>query len=180
MNGVMKLKHWQLFLILSVSVIVSETIAYAEIGIGNLDWIKSATLFREIGMVVCFSWLLLLGLSLNRVKENPHKFRSGLFVIFIVAEIFGYTDVNLDALLGDRNPIPEFLSLLFALMTFIGLLYVFYNIPKSLKSIEVGEQVKFKDCIIDLLLIIFFPIGIWVLQPRLNRIYQVETEMAYE
>lgn len=178
MNRVMKMKNWQLFIILSVSLIVSVVIGYVEINIGNLEYIKSATVFREIGMIIYLSWLLVLGLSLNSVKSNPHKFRSGLFVFFGITSILGYTDLNLDALMDDRNSIPEIISMLLTLLTFIGIIYIFYNVPKSLKSIEVGEQVKFKDCIVELILLIIFPIGVWILQPRFNRISQVADELV--
>jgi len=178
MNSILKMKHWQMFIILSICLILSIVIGYAEISIGNLDWIKSATVFREIGMIIYLSWLLVLGVSLNKVQGNPHSFKGGLLVFLGIATILGYTDLNLGALLGDRNPIPVVVSMLLNLLTFIGIVYIFGNVPRSMKSIEVGEKVKFTDSITELLLLIFFPIGIWWLQPRINRLAQVEEEMV--
>lgn len=67
-------------------------------------------------------------------------------------------------------------------MTFTGLaalpgFYVFYALlyytafpVRLLNTIEKEREVTFSDYILDSFLVIFFPIGIWILQPRINRI----------
>jgi hypothetical protein len=55
-------------------------------------------------------------------------------------------------------------------MTFFGIFYVFLTVAKSLKSIENEEHVTLDVYIIDALLLFAFPIGIWFIQPRLNKI----------
>ncbi|WP_194778309.1 hypothetical protein [Pararhodonellum marinum] len=67
-------------------------------------------------------------------------------------------------------------------MTFNGLLaipffYVFYAFlysiafpAKTLKSIELGKKASFAEYFADFFLIFFLPIGIWFLQPRINRV----------
>lgn len=57
-----------------------------------------------------------------------------------------------------------------------ALWYVFYFMAKALKSVETQSEVSFTDCIGDFMLLIFLPIGIWFIQPRINKIFAAEPE----
>lgn len=48
--------------------------------------------------------------------------------------------------------------------------YCMYFMAKTIKTAELQRRTHFGDCITDFFLIWFFPIGIWNLQPRINRI----------
>jgi hypothetical protein len=50
-------------------------------------------------------------------------------------------------------------------------------VPKSLKSIESGLKATLKFYIIDAILMFMMPIGVWFIQPRLNRIDLVNIEI---
>ena len=72
--------------------------------------------------------------------------------------------------------VNESISLILTPLTAFGIIYSFKNVAQSLRSVETGDKARFKEYIIDAILIFCFPIGIWFIQPRLNRIYEV-TEM---
>lgn len=67
-------------------------------------------------------------------------------------------------------------------MTFSGVeaipgFYVFFAFlhflmfpARTLKSIEKDKKADIGECIGDFFLIVFLPIGIWFLQPRINRV----------
>jgi hypothetical protein len=58
--------------------------------------------------------------------------------------------------------------------TIWGLIYIFSRIPKSLNSIENKRIVKSSEYLKDSLLLFIFPIGVWFIQPRINKIAKEE------
>ena len=62
------------------------------------------------------------------------------------------------------------------MIPFIYLMYATINSlsfpAKVLNSIERNREVSLSDYIGDFFLIVFLPIGIWFLQPRINRILE--------
>jgi hypothetical protein len=125
---------------------------------------------------VYFIWVLFIGLSLNLLKENPHHFRKGFLIIAVLFCILGYGDMHLRSLSSYNLMVNESISLILTLLAAVGIIYSFKNVAQSLKSVETGDKARFKEYIIDAILIFCFPIGIWFIQPRLNKIYEV-TEM---
>lgn len=57
------------------------------------------------------------------------------------------------------------------ILSLIFFTYIIIVIAKSVKTIELEREVKFKEYIKDVFLFIIFPIGLWFLQPRLNLIF---------
>jgi hypothetical protein len=49
--------------------------------------------------------------------------------------------------------------------------YCFYFTAKVLKTVELQKPVTFNDYAGEFFLIWFFPIGIWFIQPRINRLF---------
>jgi len=168
---ILKLKHWQVFIGLMTFMVLSFLPADSKLGSGNISSIELKTIFIVIGQIVFFLWVLLLGLSLNSIKENPHHFNKIILVVSVLCCILGYGDLQLRALSSDGSSFNETISPILSLLTFLGIIYTFKNVPQSLKSIEMGVKAKFNDYILDAIMIFMFPIGIWFIQPRLNRIY---------
>ena len=55
---------------------------------------------------------------------------------------------------------------------FYALLYCMSFPARILKSIEKGKRADFGEYIGDFFLVVFLPIGIWFLQPRINKVTQ--------
>jgi hypothetical protein len=53
---------------------------------------------------------------------------------------------------------------------FISLIVLTSFIGKNLKALEMGNDVDINDYINDILSLIFWPIGIWMFQPRINNL----------
>jgi glucan phosphoethanolaminetransferase (alkaline phosphatase superfamily) len=49
--------------------------------------------------------------------------------------------------------------------------YCLYFNAKALKTVESQQLVTFSDFIGEFFVIWFFPIGIWILQPRINKLF---------
>jgi hypothetical protein len=62
----------------------------------------------------------------------------------------------------------------FSVIPILYVIYAFFDFlafpVRVLKSIELEREAKFGDYLGDFFLILFFPIGIWFLQPRIRKI----------
>ena len=174
MSKLLRLKHWQLFIILTCTIFISIFVTESGLKIGNFDSIQLSIMVRMIGVIILFLWYLILGLSLNNMTENPHKFKSGLFILAIIFCVFGYSNMNLQVIFSEDYIMPNSVSVLSTLLTLLAMIYVFYNLPISLRSLETNSKVEFGDCIVDMILLFAFPIGVWITQPRLNKLFMTK------
>jgi len=79
--------------------------------------------------------------------------------------------------------INKFIQYIFPLhlLSIVAVLYVYYFIAKTIKTAELNKHVKFNDFIGELFMLIFYPIGIWILQPTINKIYKTNnTKQIYD
>lgn len=170
MKSILKLKHWQVFLILYAIYFAGLTLWQRDFSIGEFSALQISVFTSLITIILFFLWLLNCGLFVNNAPSNPYKFRSGLLIFAILCSIIGYAEINLERLAEEGMIFPEWISFLFVPMTLIAIFYIFYIIPKSLKSIELNREAKFMELIPDALLLFVFPIGVWFIQPRLAKI----------
>lgn len=92
----------------------------------------------------------------------------GFWYAYIMLRFFSYTSggVISDDSLGT-----------FGLAAIVAGLFCLHNlwfIAKCLRSVEAGGEVNLGAYIGDFFLLLFLPIGIWILQPRINRIAGTE------
>ncbi|WP_373551080.1 hypothetical protein [Haliscomenobacter sp.] len=48
--------------------------------------------------------------------------------------------------------------------------YCIYHVAKTIKTVELQRKVTFSDFIAEFFLVWFFPIGVWILQPTINKL----------
>jgi hypothetical protein len=180
MKRIIKLKHWQVFTVFMIFYVAIFIFHYNEFTIWNISSIKFEVFFSILLLILLFSWILTMGIFLNSIPDNPYHFKKWVIIFATISIVIGYTDLILHKLGNESSFIPLWYTLLTTPLTVWGIVYVFYKVPKSLKSIEVGRKVKFSECIIELILIAIFPIGVWIIQPRLNRIYIINEEIENE
>jgi hypothetical protein len=75
--------------------------------------------------------------------------------------------------LKDPSPLVIGFSVIIPLHLF-SMFCIFYNlyfVAKTIKTVELQRQVTFSDFAGEFFLIWFFFIGVWILQPRINKFY---------
>ncbi len=159
---ILKIKNWQIFPILLVGYLMTVFSIENEVFL--------TLLINIIGIFIIFGWLLFLGLSLSKISKNDNTFFTvnALIVIIsiIIFRILGK---------GEDYEVEGIVALpLFYIM--YALIYVFAYPMKLLKSIELKREVKFKDYWYLFFLMIFWIIGVWIVQPKLNRIINEENK----
>lgn len=180
MERIIKLKNWQVFSILIFFYILIFVFQEMELSIGKLTPIELTVASTIILLVLFFLWFMTIGIFLNQIADNPFHFKKYVLIIAGISCILGYSLLGLQRLEFERNIVPMWLSFVSFPFTFWGIIYIFYKVPKSLKSIELGHKAKFSEFLLDLILFAIFPIGVWIIQPRINRIYAVKEEIKEE
>ena len=132
------------------------------------------SLFQVLGLLIYILWPLLVGKALMEYLPPKISLSEAFFILnwFIVAvEFFAVAIIYPgETLTFTGLPALLFFYALYAAvqsMSFPG---------KVLRSIEKKREANFGEYIGDFFLIFFLPIGIWFLQPRINRVVE-ESEL---
>jgi hypothetical protein len=180
MKEIVRLKHWQVFSIVAIGYIISYVLPTTNFMIGSINSIELAAIVTILTLILLFSYTLTIGLFLNNIKNNTYHFKNWILIIAVCCCILGYSYLNLQRLNFDTEFIPFWIGFISTPLTFWGLYYTFYQVAKSLKSVELDRIAKFSECIIDVITIFMLPIGVWFIQPRLNRILKVVEQIETE
>jgi hypothetical protein len=156
----LKFKHWQLFLIWIFTEIVFITTVNTPI------WILTTGLFG----FAFIGWIYSIGKVINNLNEknriNNYK-EDFWFTLFFVSVIpYGYFYRNLETI-GSNNIL---LNLGVGLLQFISMVKSVNFSAKVLKQYETKRNLKFSEYFNEFFLIGFMIIGIWVIQPKVNKI----------
>ena len=160
MEKLLSAKHWQIFILLVVGLIIGS------LKIEN-DTILTSIL-TIVGIIIYAIYPLAVGHVLQEYLPKKVELNYNLFLINVFLWITVYSIVTI---ISDGEG-----------MTFDGLMalpifYVFFAIihsfafpAKTLKTVELGRKASFGEYVGDFFLIMFLPLGIWFLQPRINNI----------
>jgi len=167
MTFFLKLRHWELFLMLALPTIMSlmfdiplEPLVVAAIG-----------LFM---MLVLFLWMFSIGTWSNRQlpesrQRSPLPFAAGLAlpIVYLLMYIFLYIP-----LLQHGAPSKPPLWLLpMHMFSMVGIFYGFWYTARQLKSLQQNEDADFMIFSSTFFLLFIFPLGIWLIQPSVNQLY---------
>lgn len=181
MTKLLTLKHWQLF-----GLLMGLPMLFQFITIGSMFSSNDPTAmfyFFPIMMILFvglfFGWFYALGTNLHKklpatATMNLNKFKIFLFIpvvymLFICVFIVGmFSNIS-----SGVEPNPAIFAVIVPLHLFsmFCIFYCLYFNAKALKTVEWQKPVTFSDFAGEFFLIWFFPIGIWIIQPRLNKLF---------
>ena len=186
MTKFLTIKHWQLFgLLLGLPMIFQFVLMGSVISSNNPTIIyKAFPVMMILYMGLFFGWFYSLGTNLHKklpetVNMNLKKFKIFLFIpaayILLISVympgMFSNTSTSMELS-------PAILGIIFPLHFFsmFCIFYCLYFISKELKAVEWQKPVTFSDFAGEFFLIWFYPFGIWIIQPRINKLFKTETE----
>jgi hypothetical protein len=153
-------KHWQIFIVLMLGII-------AKVSSVDDNEIQDAILSLA-GVFLFFLWHLSVSFGLRRYLPPMANINYNLYIVNTVAWLFVYSITM---------SISDWQDLTLEGMAVVPLIYLgfaflhFVLVPaKVINLLDKQRPVMIKEYIIDFFLILLFPIGIWWLQPKLNRI----------
>ena len=188
MNGitefVARLKAWQVFIILILPMFASQFYLMSNMpspassprppSLEEFDALfKQTMLMSLLMMVLLLAWVLSIGFAANRRVEQSLRQNTRL-AIGSASFAAGY--VALAPLIwpspGDLSSGAASMALIFPLhiLAMIALIYVLAFTARNVMMAERQSPVSFFDYSGPFFLIWFFPIGVWFVQPRVNRI----------
>lgn len=192
----LKAKHWQLFLltfgiplILQIVMMVSLFTNFASQANPDptmmFNYMKFFPVIMILLIAIFFGWFWSVAIGLQKkVPENVtmkvKKFKIFFFIplVYILA-FLTFFSVSMSGLVyADPEPNAGIIGGLFAVIfpfhmfSIFCIFYSMYFVAKTFKTVELQKEVKFGDFAGEFFLIWFYPIGIWIIQPKINKMIE--------
>ncbi len=182
MTKFLSIKHWQLFGLLVGLPMIFQFVSMASVISTNDPFaeFKYLPIMLILYIGIFLGWFYSLGINLHKklpktVTMNLKTFKLFLLIPAIYSLFFlFYVTSKFSNVLTDLTPNLAILEIIFPLHFFsmFCIFYCLYFISKELKAVEWQKPVTFSDFAGEFFLIWFFPLGVWVIQPRINKIFE--------
>ncbi|WP_191858943.1 hypothetical protein [Hanstruepera ponticola] len=192
-NKFLNAKHWQLFTLMFGIPILLQIIAMTSMfvnidGNGNpdptgmLNMMKIFPIIMLLYVGLFFGWFWSIGIGLQKYIPNDINMKTKKFKIFffipLIYILFFLTIIGTTfyGISSGNNAVGGivgkmlFIVIPMHLFSMFCMFYLLYFVSKTIKTTELERNVTFSDFIGEFFMIWFFPIGIWFIQPRLNKI----------
>lgn len=168
-------KHWQLFFLFVATLLVMEVVAFGSFFAAEKSPEEATTAMLLMATLtglcmLCFLfWLWSLGSFLSSIVQPALRLRTGFFlfsVIYSSVYVFGF-----GAIFQSINPKLFVVIIPLHLFAMYCIFYCLVFVAKNLVMAESGRRVTFYDYAGPFFLVWFYFIGVWFIQPRINRLY---------
>lgn len=185
MNVFLKIKHWQLFILMFIIPFGLQFLAMCSLIFGRGPYLFPLIFPLVILLYagVFFGWLYSTGTNLHKKLPETVSMKLGKFKLFLCIPTIYITLIMVTISIVFRVPeighispsvIPLFILIILPLHLFsiFCIFYCLYFVAKSLKAVEVQQPVTFNDYSGEFFLTWFFFIGVWFIQPRINKLFE--------
>lgn len=199
-NLFLKAKHWHLFLAIFATPFVFQMFFVGNVmrkAIVNENQQEIFSLFSWFPLIMLlymigfFGWVCSVGIGLQKhlpvgvtMKVGRFKLFLGIAISYLVllscwiGYIFGYMAddiVQYQEGVSEIAPDYSFLKWLGVIIplhffSMFAIFYSFYFNAKTLRSIELGREANSEEYLGHFFLFWFWFIGVWILQPTINKI----------
>jgi hypothetical protein len=182
MKFFLTIKHWQLF-ILQFALPFLLQIIFIGLFIFYRNPLLLAFFMPLFLFLIAFNhygWLYTLAINLHRKLPNTVEIsltRFKFFFCFPAVYLIAIIAVAIFLLSSDfsmENSWPFsafFLVIPLHLFAIFCNFYCLYFIAKALKSVELEREASFSDYASEFFLFWFSIVGIWIMQPRINKLF---------
>ena len=186
MERFLKAKHWQIFIIIIGLPTILEIIVMPFMIDNNpmaiMKIMPIITIFFIFGFYGWF-WAIATGLQKKvpvEIKMKVKRFKIFFFIPLIYTIlIVGFMGLNISGIIEhgqnlDSAQIGGFVGTIVPLHLFamFCIFYCLYFVSKTFKTVELQREVSFSDFAGEFFLFWFFPIGIWIVQPKINKMIE--------
>jgi hypothetical protein len=159
MHRILFLKHWHLFLLMVVP----------------MYWISAEPLrsvINTFGVFVFSGWIYVMGVvGQEKIERKGSGSKpTGLFKLNCILVPLLYVLLVLAFEPIAEGDWAEYIFLPVAVYFCFGVLQMTFFSVKTLTTLEIGRDPKVKDWIFNSILLLFMPVGIWILQPKITSI----------
>lgn len=185
-NRFLKAKHWQLFLLVFGIPLVAQLTLMGSLifywGAGPdfmMNYVQFYPILMVLTMSVYFGWLWSVGIGLQRLIPNDIVMkvnRFKVFLLFLVVYMIFFVAFFITSVSSGVPEPGDFIVIMpFHLLSVFCFFYAIYFAAKTLKTAEKQEKVSFSDFAGECFLMWFYPLGVWLLQPRIHRLVKEHT-----
>lgn len=192
----LKMKHWQLFICIFGFPMCSQIIIMLSMvsNIGHepnpnpeqiYNYMKFIPIITFIFMVTFFTWFWAIAIGLQKkipahITLNVVVFKILFFIVLIysIFYLIGFLIIMSGLFQSDQpQDFSIFRSLFWIILplhlfSVFCVLYATYLVAETFKTAELQREVKFADFAGEFLMLLFFPIGIWFIQPKINKMVE--------
>jgi len=177
----LKAKHWQLFLLTFGIPMICQFIL-----MGN--YFRLFPILMIVFMGVFFGWFWAIAIGLQKkvpqgVKMKTNKFKVFFFIpmtyMLLISIAIGTVMSGLtERIEGGDQPdvglVGGIIGIIFPLHLFsmFCIFYSLYFVAKTFKTVELQRETTFSDFAGEFFMIWFYPIGIWIIQPKVNKMIE--------
>ncbi|AYB30315.1 hypothetical protein [Chryseolinea soli] len=193
----LKAKHWHLFLLTFGIPMIFQFVMmgtmFASIAGGTqppdpseiFNFFKFIPVLMILFMGTLFGWIWSIAMGLQDkvpagVKMKTTKFKIFFFIPIVYLLLFSVgISMMMSALPvmiengGKPNIglIGSMIGIIFPLHFFVMfcIFYCNYFVAKTFKTVELQRETTFSDFVGEFFMIWFYPIGIWIIQPKVNK-----------
>lgn len=137
------------------------------------NYFKVFPIIMLLLMGVFFGWFWSVAVGLQRVIPDEIKLKVSRFKIFLlipVVYIIFFLGLFMTSFTSS-GPNPGIFAIIVPLHLFsmFCIFYSLYFVAKTFKTAELQQKVTFSDFAGEFFMIWFYPIGIWIIQPKINK-----------
>ena len=185
-------KHWQIFLLIIGIPILAQVwmvfSIFSQASSGNVpgsdgifNMMQWMMLLMIIPIGIFLAWFYSIAIGLDKfipaeLKLKTNRFKIFFFFPMVYMALFVFF---ISSSIGDPELFnPRWFALIVPLHLFT-MFCMFHNlhfVAKTIKTAEQQRKVKFDDFAGEFFLLWFYPIGIWIVQPKINKIVQNKNE----
>ena len=181
MLSLLRLKHWQLFsliVVLPLVLILSDgTLSLSPESQGSKSAISILGFALSFGFLL--GWFYALGTGLHAKVTSSVKLGLGIFKAAVLIPTAYCLVVCIFMLLGVGSRSSQFhmtgafigAFVILHLLSLASMFYLLFFVAKEMKAVEFNRSGSFSDFAGEFFLTWFWPIGIWVIQPRINKLF---------
>lgn len=159
---ILKAKHWQAFLFTMLALFLTNlTIENSPLSTG---------LCNSIGYLLYLAWFAVLGNFLFPLLPPNTGYNLSWFLIDLTLIVICMAGVMI--LTDSRSYHAQGLAALPGLYMVFAMIHVPWFLAVTMVAIEKQRKAEFGFYFGTLLLLLWWPVGVWFIQPRLNKIYR--------
>ena len=159
MSIFLKLKHWQIFLVWILGIIQLVVFMNTEL------WFLGLAIY--LGLL--FGWIYSIGRVLNENNVDTKRKLNIWSILYLISLIpFGIHFHNMFS--GSYERLPPLILIIGGGISLVSIVNIGIIGAKSLKEKESNGELTFGNYAPEFFLIVYMIIGVWIIQPRLNKI----------
>ncbi len=134
--------------------------------------------------ILFFSWFWSMGIGLQKfiphnLKMKVQQFKVSFLISFAYSILF-LASFAKDHFFSDGIWVKDFekfqpFFIPLHLFSMCCIIYCMYFIAKTIKTVELDKEVSFSDFSNEFFLLLFYFVGIWYIQPKINQFLKEKT-----